>query len=284
MSVFVIGKNGYIAQRMLGDSALFSEPVFATSSRPVAGELALDLSAPHAFDYQQIDAGDFVILLAAISSPDVCNQNYEHAYRINVAGTSEFIEKCMSRNAKVLFFSSDIVYGEQEKQVDEYSQCYPVGNYGAMKLEVENAYKVESNFKAFRLSYIFSRNDKYTGYLHQCAQGGKTAEIFHPILRRTVYIGDLIEAIRNIRSGWEQWSYPIFNIGGPQLMSRIDLADCYKQIVNSSLEYKVETPSEQFFKARPKTIDMGSMYFEQLLNHSPTTILDAMKKEFKGRV
>lgn len=282
MSIFIIGSHGFIAQKLIEDLSKIETEIITTSSRNNDKDLYLNLTEPDTFDYSIIKKNDFILLLAAISSPDVCNQQYDFAYSINVTGTIKFIEKCLSQKARVLFFSSDIVYGQHENIVNENSECLPLGNYAEMKLAVERKFYAEKNFKIFRLSFVFSKSDKYSSYLANCSKKSMTAEVFHPIFRRTVYIEDLKHAIISLHFGWNDWDNTSFNISGPDLISRVDVANYYKEIVDIAFQYEVIEPNEEFYRARPQIINMDSIYFAKLLKRTPLSIREAMNIEFKG--
>ena len=131
-----------------------------------------------------MEENDFVVFLAAISSPDVCEKQYDFARAINVTGTAEFIENCIARGANVLFFSSDVVNGGTLPcSVDETYVGTPIGKYGEMKREIEQRFNGNPHFKVFRLSYVYSRQDKFSRYLDDCAAKGVCAEVFDALYR-----------------------------------------------------------------------------------------------------
>lgn len=282
--IIITGENGYIA-RHLFNKFQNSGRVILTSRRCSNDSdcLILNLEHPERFDYKQISQGDIVVHLASVSSPDFCAKNQDLAWHINVAGTNYFIEKCLGQNARVLFISSDTVYGSKQVVFNEDSPCSPVGIYGKMKHEVEKTFFREPGLKIFRLSYVFSKNDKFTNYLNNCLKESVLAEIFHPICRSVVFIDDVVDAVVNLYYSWDSFENNIFNICGNELLSRKDLANIYKEIVSSALETKIVNPGDSFFKARPKSIHMKSKYFEKLLGRKTTTIKDAFIKEFKNK-
>ncbi|MBT5016364.1 sugar nucleotide-binding protein [Candidatus Peregrinibacteria bacterium] len=279
MKIFVIGKNGFIAQKILHE---FQNKynLIPTSSQAEKDVVFLDLQTPENFDYDLINKDDFVIHLAAISSPDACEQNYETAYQINVKGAQFFLKKCLEKNAKVLFFSSDVVYGNSENCFDENSTCEPFGVYAEMKHETEQALLAEPNAKIFRLSYVFAKNDKFTNYLKNCAEKNEAAELFHPFFRNAVYLQDLVDAIEALIKNFDQFDNKIFNISGPELLSRKDLAQIYQTYINQNLKFNIVTPEENFFKKRPKSIKLKSLYLNKLLDREPLAIEKAMQLEF----
>lgn len=281
MNNIIVGKNGFIAKKLLQKGNYYT-----TSSSNINGLdcLYLDLRESAKFDYSILNENTKIILLAAVSSPDECNNKYEEAYKINVIGTKYFIQKALKRRAKVLFFSSDVVYGNTLDAVDENAQTKPFGNYAQMKNEVEQAFKGEKNFKVFRLSYVLSKEDKYLSYLKYCIDKNEIAEVFHPFNRKIIYIEDVIQAIENILEQWENFDNQEFNICGNESISRKEIADFYNEaIIGNSLKYKILQPDEKFWEARPKDINITSLYLEKLLGRKPIKIKDAINQIAQGR-
>lgn len=269
----IIGKNGFIAKK-LSERNNYQ----CTTSNNSNKDLYLDLKNAENFDYSFINEQTNIIFLAAISSPDECNNNYEEAYKINVIGSKFFIREVIKRGAKVLFFSSDVVYGNSIEKVDENSITNPFGNYAKMKDEVEKSFEKEKNFKVFRLSYVLSKEDKYLSYLKSCVDKKEVAEVFHPFNRKVVFINDVLESIENILVKWDKFENKKFNICGDEDISRKDIADFYNDNIGDKLKYAVIEPNEKFWEARPKDINITSIYLEKLLGRKTTKIKDAIKQ------
>ena len=87
MKLLVCGATGYIGRRLVAAALPRFTAVLGTSSTGKPGTLALDLAQPRAFDQGRLDAGDVVLLTAAISAPDVCANDRPRALRVNVTGS-----------------------------------------------------------------------------------------------------------------------------------------------------------------------------------------------------
>lgn len=277
MKNMIIGKNGFVAKQLLQRKS------YQTTSSEVGCKKSvyLDLTNPKIFDYSALDEQTTIVFLAAVSSPDECNNNYNEAYNINVVGTIYFIKEAIKRGTKVLFFSSDVIYGNTTELVNENSKTNPFGNYAKMKDEVEKTFENEKNFKVFRLSYVLSSEDKYLKYLKSCIDKNEVAEVFHPFDRKVVYIEDLLLAIENLIEQWNRFDNQKFNICGIETISRKDIANFYNEAVGNKLKYSITEPNEKFWQARPKDINMSSKYFENLIGKKPTKIKDAVKRIIK---
>lgn len=274
----IAGADGYIGRRIQERMPL-RERIVLLSPLKADGYLHFDLLDAPGFNYKLIGPGDTVVMLAAISSPDLCSNNFRMAFDVNVRGTINFLQGCLSRGARVLFFSSDTVYGNsQEENSEDILPDDPVGEYGHMKLLVERYFRGENGFKAFRLSYVFSWNDRYTAYLRSCLEHKCTAEIFDPLIRRTVYIEDLISCISELFNNWPDYKNQYFNICGPEYLSRLDIANSFSKFIGS-LDLRIIKPDESFYKSRPSKINISTKYSEGLLGSRFTRIEDALLLE-----
>lgn len=281
MDNFIVGKNSFIGQELVnslneknnqwGADWKFTTSKLDQSLAEKNQVYYLDLENPENFDYSIFSNKSNIILLAGISSPDFCEQNKELAHKINFQGTKYFINECINRGAKVLFFSSDLVYGKSDNFFNENSSTQPLGYYGKLKREIENSF-VSSNFKVFRLSYVLSESDKYVDYLNKCIVDQVKPEIFHPLFRNIVFIDDVIEAIRSILLKWHHFNNIIFNICGEESISRVDIAD---KLINNN-GYKIVNPGKRFWSIRPKNIKVSSLYFERLIERKPVSFSNAM--------
>lgn len=274
----IIGKGSLIARKL----SKRNEYRFTTSNINEVGCFFLNLNDPSKFDFNIISNHVTIIFLAAVSSPDDCENKFDDAYNVNVIGTKYFIKEALTRGAKVLFFSSDVVYGNRREAVDENSQTAPYGNYGIMKDEIENFFEGELNFKVFRLSYVLSDEDKYLSYLKSCVANNQVAEVYHPLIRKVVYIDDVIEAVENILVKWNDFENNKFNICGNEDISRKDIADFYNKLVGNRLEYRLLEPDERFWQARPMVINIKSIYFNKLVGRNPITIQNAISNIVSG--
>lgn len=278
----VVGANGYIGRRLF-ERAKTTTISVGTSSAGSPDFLSLRLDQPRHFDYRKISPGDTIFLTAAISSPDICRREADRAWSTNVSGTSYFISESISQGARIIFFSSDTVYGEQEKPFDETTTTSPAGEYARMKAAVENEFEGCAQFKSVRLSYVFSRHDKFTQYLSQCASQNEEAEIFHPFRRAIIYREDVVEAALMLARKWSDFPQRFINFGGPEILSRIDFAEKLKQFALPDLKYNIKTPGEDFFVGRPKSIAMTSPHIGKLLTSHPKTLKAACHLEFADK-
>lgn len=278
MRLIVCGATGYVGAR-LADRATARFEVVRTSSRPLEGAWDLDLAQAHRFDAARVDAQDVLVLAAAISSPDLCERDHARAWAVNVAGTSQVIERVRARGARVIFLSSDTVYGEQAEPFDEQMPCNPAGPYAEMKRAVETRFSGDPGFHSLRLSYVFSAADRFTAYLRGCASRGVCAEIFDPFVRSVVYREDVVDTILAMALDWPALQNGVLNVGGPEALSRAAYASTLRDVAWPKLAFQVVEPDELFFRNRPRRIAMLSPGLPALLGRSPLTLAAATAAE-----
>jgi dTDP-4-dehydrorhamnose reductase len=279
LKIIVVGSSGYIGKLLLSE-VLLTSIGYGTSSLGQDGLLRLQLDTPNDFDYEVINPSVVVLLTAAISAPDICAREHDRAWAVNVTGTSEFITQVMARGGRVVFFSSDTVYGERDDAFDEQAPCNPAGEYAEMKHAVEKQFLGNPLFKAIRLSYVFSREDKFTKYLSGCAQRGEEADIFHPFYRSVIHRDDVVQGAIALAQRWDEFTQSVINFGGPDVLARTEFAKILQDTVLPNLHFCVTEPDADFFKNRPKVISMVSPLLSQLLGRPCHGLADAAKIEF----
>ena len=224
--------------------------------------------------------GDTIIFTAAISEPAIVSAQFEKATRVNVESTGEFIQGAIDLGCKVLFLSSDTVYGDVETGFDESHPINPKGAYAEMKSIVEKRFEGNPNFKSFRCSLNFYKDDRFTQYLKTCAANNVEADIFDPLTRAIVHRDDTVDAILAVANDWSLAEGQYTNCGGPQVLSRAQIAETVKRVALPNLQFKVSRPPSKFYTDRPAFIEMKSPNLKRILGRSPVTFEEAVKIEF----
>ena len=224
--------------------------------------------------------GDTIIFTAAISEPALVSAQFEKATRVNVESTGEFIQGATDLGCKVLFLSSDTVYGDVETGFDESHPINPKGAYAEMKSIVEKRFEGNPNFKSFRCSLNFYKDDRFTQYLKQCASVNEEADIFDPLTRAIVHRDDTVDAILAVANDWNLAEGQYTNCGGPQVLSRAQIAETVKRVALPNLQFNVSRPPSKFYTDRPAFIEMKSPNLKRILGRSPITFEEAVKIEF----
>lgn len=281
MNIAIIGSSGYIAFFLL--ERLLKEPFVQNIlqiDNNINADIHLDLQEPGKFKYEVLNEIDYIIFTAAVSGPDKCAKDFEFCWNINVTGTKYFIHEAIKRNCKVLFFSSDSVFGDIPGEIyTEESETNAITPYGRMKKAVEDEFKTSPAFKAIRLSYVASVKDKFISYCLSCIKSGEIANIYHPFYRNVIVISDVTDVVVWFLKHWNEYEPFVLDVAGKELVSRVRIADELNRHLGGKLKYKISTPEDAFYKNRPYITQMKSIYMRNYGILEDNTFTEKIKKE-----
>ena len=80
---------------------------------------------------------DRVVLLSAISDPDVCFKKKKYSHKINVDCTKKLIDILIEKKIYFIFFSSEYIYDGRKGNFSEKSKIKPNNLYGKQKFVFE---------------------------------------------------------------------------------------------------------------------------------------------------
>lgn len=136
--LLIIGARGFVGQHLARKAA----PAFQVfqADLPAAGwdGLAIDVSSPASVEagFEKASPG-VVVLLAAVSDIDACEERPELAEEINVHGTARVVEACARTGAKLVFTSSAAVFDGTQHGYREIDAPTPLSVYGQTKARAE---------------------------------------------------------------------------------------------------------------------------------------------------
>lgn len=267
--VFVAGGRGYIGSCLC--SSGFSERKTLLVGR-ADYNVFLDLNiSDFSSVLMRVEAGDFFILLSAISSPDACAKSTELAWRVNVTNTITLIEELITRGVRVVFASSDVVFGKHSGISYENSHLQPAGIYGDMKAEVEKAVSGNPLVKVVRFSLVLGKGDKFSEMLKVSASLGKKVSVFAGFERNIVSIDDVTEGIMRLVVSWDDFPEQLYNFSGPHLVSREEMTAALAQVIPGLLYTVTEAP-EGFWVNRERVIETDCKNFTRLLGRKPKNL------------
>ncbi len=284
MKIGIVGSDGYIAGYLLShyQSRDYVEEILCIDMSEKADRF-LDLEHPEAFDYDALNNLDYIIFTAAISGPDSCADRFDTCWSINVTGTKYFIKEAVKRQCRILFFSSDAVFGDIPGAIyTEASETKAQTPYGRMKKAVEDEFVHSPYFKAIRLSYVASAQDRFISYCRSCIQKGEVAEVFHPFYRNCIVVSDVVKVVEWMGLHWTEYQPAVLNVAGKELVSRIRIADELNRIFKDRLQYKMVLPEESFYKNRPRITQMESIYLGQYAILRDESFTEKIQREMEG--
>lgn len=188
----------------------------------------LDLAKPDLAPFEPIlSQVQYALICGAKPSLRDCFEAPERTAQINLAGPLALVESLSARGIVPVLFSSDYVFGGDQAPYVEGAATAPLNPYGQQKAALESALKqhwAESDYLLLRLTKLYDLALSKGSLLAEMAaawQAGQPIraaadQIFNPLL-----LSDALQAIvellnRNARG--------VYNLGGPEGISRFDLA------------------------------------------------------------
>lgn len=137
--MLVIGSRGFLGRHATRAAAC--EFVIAEGNRTTtgySGEVRIDLKDEDsvAAAFEEV-CPDIVLLLAAHSDIDYCEQHPEEARAVNLHGAGYVAAACARSNARLVFASSGAVFDGRQHGYTEDSPVSPVSVYGETKARAE---------------------------------------------------------------------------------------------------------------------------------------------------
>jgi dTDP-4-dehydrorhamnose reductase len=284
MRVAVAGAGGYLGSFLCGKLAEEKKVSQVLKiGRGADDDCFLDLTEAERFGYEALDGIDIVLFLAAVSGPDQCALEAEKSRLINVTGTELFLREALNRNCRVLFFSSDAVFGDIDGMVyTELSETLGTTAYGRMKKTVEDKFMNNPQFKTLRLAYVVSEEDKFVSYCLKCMRDGKEADVFHPFYRNCITRSEVWQAVSWFLDHWDIYLPGMLNLAGAELVSRVRIADEINRMFGYRLKYTISRPADDFYRNRPMITQMKSLYLREYQILEDMSFTEKLQRELAG--
>lgn len=157
MKIIVTGSNGQLGTDVVAE-------LQKNGIEPIEADLPeTDITDPESIEklITESDA-EAVIHCAAFTNVDLAESNKETCRKINVDGTVNIAKSCKKHGIKLLYLSTDYVFGgDGEEPFETDSPTSPCNYYGETKLEGEKAVRknCEKHF-IVRISWVFGENGK----------------------------------------------------------------------------------------------------------------------------
>lgn len=236
MRILLTGASGFLGAifcRVLGHAHAITGLSHGRPAPAGASGVALDLcdgkDLTALFDSRSFDA---VVHLAALSNPNLCQQQPDASRRVNLKATAHLAELCAARGLPLAFASTDLVFdGKRGLYAEDHPPC-PISIYGEHKALAEEAVLSlhPSGGLVCRLPLMYGRSLPGTacfldGFLAQ-ARRGEPLRLFADEYRSPA---DAADVARGIVLAIEAGVRGILHFGGPQRLSRFEFGQTMRQ-------------------------------------------------------
>lgn len=157
--------------------------------------------------------------------------NKEKAYAVNVLSTQRVLGQAIKQGWKIVFLSTDKVYGDGQGHYKETDSCHPITLYGQYKYDVEQWLQKEiDEFLIVRLSKVYGdgSNDLVAHTVQRFLSGDELLAATDQMIQPT-WVDDASAAIltlvnENVNGIW--------NVACPQVLSRYQMTKIVCAAIN----------------------------------------------------
>lgn len=228
---------------------------------------------------------DYIIHAAAISSPDLCENEPALAYETNVVGTANVATIAKIIGAKFMFISSNGVFDGNHAPYEAHNKVTPVNVYGHTKQTGENlSWMLDGVIVRPTMLYGFTKWHKYRKNIVEMVienlSHNQSMQCFTDIFCKPMYAGHCAEAIWKIVTNNESG---IWNMSGKTRLSVYQLA--VETALAFGLDVSLIEPIPDNKKIpRPPDTSFDTTQMERMLGMEPLSIqegLEIMRKEYE---
>ncbi len=253
MKTIVIGASGLVGQNLLREFSALGETLGTCHSQIQSELTPLDLADP-----AQIEKiiGEFrpdvVLLPAAMTNVDLCEEKPELSRQINVDGTAAVARAARKLDARLVYISTDYVFDGTAGPYGEDATPNPINHYSRHKLEAENVVReTVPHHLILRTSSVYGWERLGKNFVLQLLRrfrAGEKPRVFSDQYGSPTYAPNLAEVIRELV---ERRATGLFHAGGMSWVNRVELAMEVARgfgIINAALD--IVTSAQVVQKAR----------------------------------
>ncbi len=200
---------------------------------------------------------DYIFHLGAETNVDLCQQDSEHAFKVNALGTKNVVAACKKFNSKLVYISTGAVFnGQKQAPYVEADDPEPVNIYGQSKLEGEAAIREElSEYFIFRAGWMVGgwELDKKFVYkiIQQLKEGKRKLMAVNDKFGSPTFTKDFARGLNVVVSSGRYGLYHMTNQG---TCSRYDMAVKIAEFMGVGQEVNIEpVGSDRFPLPAPRS-------------------------------
>lgn len=279
MKILITGANGFLASRIRD---------YYKERHGIYGLTHADVDFTDAAELQKVFARinpEIVIHCGAISDITTCKKNPDASWYSNVYGTGTVADACNQVDAKLIFCSSDQVYGYRspEQAHKENEDLNPLNIYGEQKLSAERlATGRNLDTVCLRLSWMYDTKQRTGEHGNLITQLVDRLEAGQPFryatneYRSITNVSDIVKATERVC----QLPAGIYNIGSSNTLSTYDVVKRF--LLPYDKASKLLLPDDESF-AGGRNLRMDTSNIEQygIRMHDTLTSLESIRPEFE---
>lgn len=174
------------------------------------------------FNLVKIYGPDQVLHLAALTNLHFCEKNKQASYLTNYKITEVLTKVCLEFEARLVFMSSDYVFGKYDYLWKEEDIACPTTQYGIDKAASENfIQETLSDYAIIRTAQLYGFSGDFVSLVYKTLTSQQEFIAFANLINCPTWIGDLFTMLEKIITYDRQG---IFHCVGQEAISRYQYA------------------------------------------------------------
>ncbi len=282
MNNLILGASGKIGSYLIKNDRSI---LYTYNSKKIKGGIKFNFLKNNISKLIKNKKINAVILLGAVSDPNICYKKKNLTNKINVLSTIKILKELIKKDIYFIFFSSEFVFNGKKKNFSEKDKAKPINIYGKQKLKVEKfIIKNAKKYSIFRIAKTYgdelNDNTLITNYLKNILIGQKKFIVASDQFFSPLFLGDLKKIIKIFT---KKKINGIFNVGGPERLSRYDCLCNVNKFLNKKLKNevnlkKIRLENFSFYDKRPLDVSMSIKKLNKVINFKMTKIKKIAKK------
>jgi dTDP-4-dehydrorhamnose reductase len=218
-----------------------------------------------------------------MADPDECQRQPELAQRVNSEGTHAMARACRRLKARLVHFSTDLVFDGQGSWYKETDPPRPVSVYGRTKLAAEDAVLSECPDAAvLRVASVYGRalggRPSFLDTLHDRLSRGETIQCFTDQWRTATPCAQLPEVVACLLR--RPYLGGVFHWAGATRTSRQEFCIAVCRIFGfpESLLEPCRMAKARFLAPRPRDVSLDSGKLSSLIATPPWTLAEGLAR------
>ncbi|MEW6608085.1 MAG: dTDP-4-dehydrorhamnose reductase [bacterium] len=276
MTILIIGASGFVGS-LLYEILSKENEVIGTSypQQQVRDELQyLDITDREGVERLIREIKPSVIILAAaLTYVDYCEDHQKEAFEINVLGTTDVALMAKEIGAKLVFFSTEYVFDGKAGPYSELDLPNPISYYGQTKLEAERAIIDNlDDYLIIRTTVVYGYDRDGKNFIMQLirkSRNGETMNVPVDQIGSPTFRDNLVEAtIELIQSD----KRGIYNVVGCEVMNRFEFAILSAEILGLNKSLIVPKTTLELGQKAPRPLKAG-LKIDKVQNEIKTKLL-----------
>lgn len=224
-----------------------------------------------------------VVNLSAMADADACGKNPALARAVNVDGAANVAHACAKAGARLVYYSTDLVFDGKKSLYMESDTPNPLGLYGETKLEGEKI-SLETNpglTAVLRTAIVYGKGSgKRASFIEAAVEKARAGErilTFTDQYRSFLYVEDSASAVAGII---DNKLTGVYHAGGDERMSRYDFMMTLFKSMSLPLDALVPVKMADISGAAPRPADcsLSSEKLKRDAGWRPAPVEDGMER------